>query len=147
MATSSWTTSGSAGDSSSAARIRMLAEQRLRQLAAEAVGQRVVGAEDGKQVEHRLACSLVGEAPVALDDGEELRERVLVAARGRERAAQVEARLQIVGRGSDARFERSLVAGAVSARAQLGREALGVGDERRGRGDQVEQADGLGGLV
>src|SRR5262249_61691241 len=108
---------------------------------------RVVGAEDGKQVDHRLACSLVGEAPVALDDGEELPERVFVAARGRERAAQVEARLQIVGCGRDARLERGLVAGAVPARAQLGREALGVGDERGGRGDQVEQADRLRGVV
>src|SRR5262245_8706704 len=147
MVTSSRTTSGSAAASSTAARIRMLAEQCLRQLAAEPVGQRVVGAEDGEEVDHRLACALVGEAPVALDDGEELPEGVLVAARRRERAPQVEARPQIIGRGGHTRLERAPVAGAVAARAQLGGEALGVCNERGGRGDQVEQAEGLRGLV
>src|SRR5262245_37186252 len=77
MVTSSRTTSGVAAPSRSAACMRMLAEQRLGQLAAEAVGQGMVGAEHGEEVDHGLARAVVGEVAVALDDPEELREGFL----------------------------------------------------------------------
>src|SRR4030095_1939923 len=48
---------------------RPLAEQRLRQLAAEPIRQRVVGAEDGEQVDHRLTGGVGGGTAGALDGG------------------------------------------------------------------------------
>src|SRR5262249_26817462 len=73
-----------------------------------------------------------------------LRQSVLVTAERGERAAEVEARLDIAGIGSEARAQRSLIAGAVAPGAQLGREALGLADQRRRRGGALAKLEGPG---
>src|SRR5215468_3677034 len=148
MVTSSCRTSGFPACSRTAARMarqasrcqaRRLPEQRFGQLAAEAVGQRMLGAEHREEVEHRLAGGVVGELPIPLHYAEQLGQRILVPPERRERAAEIETSLEIVRVRGETRAQGRLVARAVAAGTQLGRQALRLGEQRRWRRHELEQ--------
>src|SRR5262245_31821457 len=97
------------------------AEEGLRELAAIAVGERIACPEQLEHVEHRLPGRAVRELAITADHLEEMLERVRVGAASGQRAAETQARVQVRGLRGHPRAQRSLVAAAVHAGADLGR--------------------------